>query len=66
MQSAVAHNMPAPVTAHRRSWRLDVHFARITLTTAADGASRSAHVSLRLWPMQRAMVASVSFVAMWS
>jgi hypothetical protein len=55
-----------PQAQRRQSWRVDARILRITLATASDGASRSAHLAVRAWPMRRALVISLSCVAMWS
>ncbi len=65
MFAEVAHVIQEPLAQPRRSWRVDARVLKVTLATAFDGASRSAHLSVHVWPMRRSLVISLSFVSLW-
>ena len=66
MFAELARSPEKPLAQQRRCWRVDARLIKITLATAFDGASRSAHLSLHAWPMRRSLVVSLSFVTLWT
>jgi hypothetical protein len=66
MFAEIARAPEKRLAQQRRCWRVDAGLLKITLATASDGASRSAHLSLHAWPMRRSLVVSLSFVTLWT